>query len=198
MIKTIVFDFEGPIWTMGDKTVFEQVSKEKGLREDSFYNTARQYFDGAHVGEFSSYEDFYTKANPQTDFSLKEFKETFDRQMATRDSVSGTIDLIKTLKPKYQIALFSNFGSSLVGYLNDLGITDLFDHIVNSYDLGVEKPDKEAYLKMLDIIGANPDEVIFVDDKSRNIEGAKAVGIKSILFTNPNQLKDDLSKLIDI
>jgi putative hydrolase of the HAD superfamily len=93
--------------------------------------------------------------------------------------------------------LFSNFGGNLVNYLNDLGITELFEHIVNSYDLGEEKPNKEAYIKMLEVIGMRPEEVIFIDDKPSNVAGAEAVGIKSIIFQNSKQLKEDLSRIID-
>jgi phosphoserine phosphatase len=97
MIKAIVFDFEGPIWTLGDRTVFNEASKEKGLKEDVFSKLARQYFDGAHVGEFADYDDFYKKVNPKTELSLEDFKEAIEQYDNTRQYQSEVIKLIEQL-----------------------------------------------------------------------------------------------------
>jgi len=41
-----------------------------------------------------------------------------------------------------------------------------------------------------------PEEAIFVDDRSENIESAEALGIHAILYENPDQLVADLGKFI--
>ena len=47
---------------------------------------------------------------------------------------------------------------------------------------------------MLDQLGLEVREVVFIDDKIENVEGAKAVGIDAILFENDAQVKRELQK----
>lgn len=57
-----------------------------------------------------------------------------------------------------------------------------------SCDLGEVKPAKAVFAWALERLGAGPDEVVFVDDRPANVEGARRVGIEGILFTDPAQL----------
>lgn len=53
-----------------------------------------------------------------------------------------------------------------------------------SANLGVRKPDPLLYTRVLEQLGAKPDEAIFVDDSARNVEGARAVGMRAFHYTN--------------
>lgn len=57
-----------------------------------------------------------------------------------------------------------------------------------SCDLRAIKPDPRAYRAALDALGAAPDEVVFVDDRPANVEGARAVGMRAEVFTGPGAL----------
>ncbi len=57
-----------------------------------------------------------------------------------------------------------------------------FNGFVISGDTGSRKPDSAIYLSMLEKAGFQPCEVIFVDDRLRNIEAAARLGITGILF----------------
>ncbi len=62
-----------------------------------------------------------------------------------------------------------------------------------------KKPDVRFYKKALNILGAQPTECIFIDDKEMNCIDAEKIGIKSIVFKHSEQLKKDLAALsIDI
>lgn len=61
------------------------------------------------------------------------------------------------------------------------GFADVFDPICYSHELGVAKPDPQAYLRTLEVLGAAPDRVFFVDDHQVLIDGAAAVGVRGIL-----------------
>ena len=64
-----------------------------------------------------------------------------------------------------------------------------------SYDLGLLKPDPLIYQVVLQKLGAKPQEVIFIDDKKKNVEAAKSLGILGIVFKR-DTLKEDILKLI--
>jgi FMN phosphatase YigB (HAD superfamily) len=66
------------------------------------------------------------------------------------------------------------------------GLDRYFRGFVISGDKGVRKPDPAIYRCMLEESGFQPNDVIFVDDRLRNIEAADTLGITAILF-NPAQ-----------
>lgn len=55
-----------------------------------------------------------------------------------------------------------------------LGYDDLFDVSCYSHELGVAKPDPQFFTQAADRISAPIDEILFIDDRSRNVEGARA------------------------
>lgn len=61
-----------------------------------------------------------------------------------------------------------------------LGYDDLFDVSCYSYELGVAKPKPEFFLRCAQRIGADPHQVLFVDDSARNIEAARSVGMAAV------------------
>ena len=69
-----------------------------------------------------------------------------------------------------------------------------FDNIYKSFSIGHKKPNKEAFLHVLEKIGAKPEECVFVDDLQINIDAANELGINSVLYTNLDQLKKDFSR----
>jgi len=56
-----------------------------------------------------------------------------------------------------------------------------FEKVFISSEIGVVKPDPESIEYVLEALGAAPDEVLFVDDKLRNLKTAEGLGVKTIL-----------------
>jgi putative hydrolase of the HAD superfamily len=76
-------------------------------------------------------------------------------------------------------------------------MTDLFDVIVPSCEIGILKPDARAYRTVLERIQRPPEQAIFVDDVLENIEGARSVGIHGVLYTAGMGLPAALAPLLD-
>ena len=66
-----------------------------------------------------------------------------------------------------------------------LGLGRLLTGAVISSDAKVRKPDRGIYEQVLVATGCRPAELLFVDDRARNVAGAAAVGIPAIEFTGP-------------
>lgn len=69
------------------------------------------------------------------------------------------------------------------------GFGAVFDPILYSHETGLLKPEPEAYENALERIGAEPQEVIFIDDHEVCTAGAQAVGMNAILH------RDDASTI---
>lgn len=63
----------------------------------------------------------------------------------------------------------------------------MFDPICYSHEIGVNKPDPEAFRITLERLGADPEEVFFVDDVPENIEAARALGIGAHLHVDTDE-----------
>ncbi len=56
------------------------------------------------------------------------------------------------------------------------------DHIVDCSDTGILKPDPRAFERACSTVGCAPENVLFVDDQPRNVEGAEAFGMQAMWF----------------
>ena len=54
---------------------------------------------------------------------------------------------------------------------------------------GHRKPDKEAYLVPASVLDLEPGQILFIDDRQVNIDGARDVGLRAHLFTDSNSLE---------
>lgn len=97
----------------------------------------------------------------------------------------------------HTIALLSNASPALRGELEAFGMTDLFDVIVPSCEIGVMKPDARAYQAVLDRIQRPADEAVFVDDRADNVEAARALGMYGIAYVDGMDLAAALEPLLN-
>jgi putative hydrolase of the HAD superfamily len=48
--------------------------------------------------------------------------------------------------------------------------------------LGIRKPDRAIYERMLSILGVQPARVMFVDDRVKNLDAARKLGIRTVYY----------------
>lgn len=93
--------------------------------------------------------------------------------------------LLKSLRSKYATFLLSNTNAIHIDYFYKYlsqaysagTITEMFDKVYYSHEIGLRKPDTEAYFKVLRDAGIKAGETLFIDDLSANIQGAKEAGL---------------------
>lgn len=98
-------------------------------------------------------------------------------------SFPETIPMLKALKEQgFKTALITNGHHSLqYRKIDMLGLRYVFDEIIVSGDVKVDKPDKRIFLLMAGRLGIEADEMIYVGDHPVNdIEGAASAGCKTI------------------
>lgn len=67
-----------------------------------------------------------------------------------------------------------------------LDILQLMDSLVDATHTKILKPDPRAYQLGCAALGLAPENVVFVDDQERNVEGAKRAGLTAIRFDVAN------------
>ncbi|WP_068469748.1 HAD family hydrolase [Candidatus Protochlamydia phocaeensis] len=188
-VKIIVFDFGGVI-AKGDKQEIGNyiaktfdISPEEGLKSQT---ELKQY-----LTQGGSEQDFWKMYAQSKGKSLPDqWIEKLDQvRLRAIKEIPGMVNVVKTLqKQGYQTALLSNVRMSQAKLKRQLGYYSLFDPVLLSYEIGVDKPNAKAYQILLDTLGAPPERVLFIDNKPQNIEAAKSMGIDAILFQNADQL----------
>ena len=106
------------------------------------------------------------------------------------------VELIRNLRSKYKIGVLTNSGSAFFrSILDGHNLAELFDEIVVSSEYKIAKPDPEIFKIMLKNLQGNESEALFIDDNLSNVAAAKKLGMEAILFSNSDQLKNDLPNL---
>jgi epoxide hydrolase-like predicted phosphatase len=106
------------------------------------------------------------------------------------------LEIMKRLRGKYRLVLVSNVDVVRYGFIKKkFPELMVFDDYVLSYELGVMKPDPEIYRIALEKARALPAESVFIDDMMENIEGAEALGIRSVLYGPETDLEKELGSL---
>ena len=65
---------------------------------------------------------------------------------------------------------------------NNLGIEEFLRGSVISGDVGIRKPDKEIYEALIQSSGFKIEDILFVDDREKNVVAAQELGIETIMF----------------
>ncbi len=113
-------------------------------------------------------------------------------------SIAGTVEILKAIKAsnEYQLLALTNWSADT--FPKALSIFDFlhwFDGIVVSGEEKTRKPFTDIYEILFDRYSVTPSEAIFIDDNSKNIEVGRQLGLNCIGFTQPENLKMELSKL---
>ncbi len=200
MIKAIIFDFGGPIveWQSGMFDVYKKHEEKHKLENGALHTVLQGYVHEAMTGNFQSLTHFIEETKPPIALSIQELNEIFDEANTTIYVRPEMVEYILELKKKYKIALLSNFTAGLEMFLNDIfNIYHLFDIVVSSYNVKMRKPNPEIYMHTLEQLGLKPDETVFIDDMEENTIAAEALGIKSIIFKDSKQCKEELEQILN-
>ena len=99
--------------------------------------------------------------------------------------VPGAEAFLRRLRGTYRVGLLTN-GPSVAqrDKLTTLGWTDLFDAALVTGDLDAGKPDPAAFEALLDALGSDPGETVYVgDDVDADIGGAADAGLVPVQVT---------------
>lgn len=105
-------------------------------------------------------------------------------------------EVLEQLRPRFELAVISNFDGRLRFILQHLGISKYFAYVLISSELGADKPDPEIFRRALTLMHLKADEVLHVgDDPERDWKAAAAAGLSVFRLDRPKNSLRDLPKL---
>ena len=200
MIKAVIFDFDGTI------------SNRQKNAYSVFDGYLRQYFSDLNDLEFEAVlQDMmlydcngsikvglrlvpfirkYGDALPE-DFADVFVPFYFETMYKTTSLKPETREVLETLKQKgYKLAILSNGDSfSQHNKINQVQIEELFDEVIVSGDIGIDKPDRRIFDILTDRLGVKNEECMMIGDVfSSDILGAYNAGILPVwIVTDPEK-----------
>jgi len=112
------------------------------------------------------------------------------------------VDLLKRLAESYDLYMLSNNNEISIirssGMFADAGIPldDIFRKCFLSYQMKVLKPSSSFYKKVIEEIGRPSDEMIFIDDSRRNVDGAIEAGLPAVYYEPGSDLSSLLADVL--
>ncbi|MDF1603577.1 HAD-IA family hydrolase [Nocardioides sp. YIM 152315] len=106
------------------------------------------------------------------------------------------VELVRGLRGAgYGVHLATNQHRQRAAYMRtELGYDELFDVSCYSCELGLAKPEVAYFERAVAMIGADPGQVLFVDDSLPNVEGARSAGLAAEHW----RLDDGLPSLLSV
>ncbi len=200
MIKAVLFDFGG---VMKDAhPLAMDISKMVGLTEEEFESLKEARSKISVLGEkgLISDQEYWQELSkiigkPVPDNAV-EMATNFYRE--TFVFHQEMFDLVGKLKGQgIKTGVLSNIYKFEADVIREKGGYDGFEPVILSYEVGLAKPELDIYRLAVEKTGAKPEECIFVDDKEKNLEPAKELGIRTVLFKNPEQAIKEIFSIIN-
>ncbi|RPI82826.1 MAG: HAD family phosphatase [Chloroflexi bacterium] len=199
-IKAVIFDLGGVLVRTEDRMPRTKLAERFGLTYEQIdklvFNS--ETATRAAMGEIDVHEHWKTICSELN--APVEEAQAVAQAFWGGDRLDHTlVDFIRSLRSRWKTALLSNHWSHLRAELQERWeILDAFDEVIISAEVGLAKPGKEIFELVVQRLGVEPGEAVFVDDFRENIEGARAAGLEAILFKNTEQTIRDLQTYLKL
>jgi glucose-1-phosphatase len=200
-IKAIIFDLGKVIFDVSFDRTFESWAS----------NSNKQFADIKNIFRFDDlYEKFERDEITSPEFRKllsKKLDITISDQLFDKGWCNLYLDvypeienLLIKLKTNYRLVALTNTNKihETVWKVRYSSILQHFEKVFSSSDIKTRKPEEQSFKIVLDYLQLKPQETLFVDDNEDNTKGAESLGIRSILVSSPQQMINDLGKIVKI
>ncbi|MGB3446483.1 MAG: HAD-IA family hydrolase [Xanthobacteraceae bacterium] len=201
MIEAVIFDFGGVI-TSSPFDAFARFETERGLPADIIRRTnaanhlenAWAKFERAEV-DLDAFDALFAAE------SLALGAEVRGRDvlpLLSGDLRPEMVEALRRIKAKFKTGCITNnlpnnaIGSASGRTLYVAEVMTLFDHVIESAKIGFRKPDPRIYQMMIEALGVDPKNCVYLDDLGVNLKPARAMGMTTIKVLSGDQAITDL------
>lgn len=190
MIKAIIFDMGGVLVDLDIEDC------KKVFKETLGYNDIDQIIDACHQkGIYGDLEEGTLSAEEFRSIVLAGSRpgsvpEMVDEAMS--HILVGIqpykVQMLKKLAQEYDIYMLSNNNAICLPYSRamfaDAGIPleDIFKKCFFSFEMKALKPSAAFYKEVVEQIGLPAEEMFFIDDSQRNVDGSIAAGLPAVYY----------------
>lgn len=197
-IDAIIFDLGGVLIDWNPSYVFDKMFSDEEQK--------KHFFENICTHEWNEKQDAgrpLKEATEELVHKHPEWKEYIEAYYGRWEEMLGgpiheTVEILRRLKEagRHKIYALTNWSAELFPIaLERYEFLHWFDGRVVSGEEKTRKPFPEFYQLILDRFQLTPQETLFIDDNLRNAEAAEKIGLQTIRFHSPFQLKNDLVQM---
>ena len=197
-LRAVIFDYGMVLSTAQEPAAYANLKTITGLENPAFDDHYWRYRHEYDLGELSG-RTYWQKiiADAGLDLTEPEVDRLIENDVlmwaTLNEQMLAWVNAVQDAG--FKIGILSNMGPELLKYMRqEFGWLGRFDHHTWSCELGIAKPDPAIYIHTCEKLKVTPDEALFLDDKPENIRAAESVGLKAILFTNVDALREELRR----
>jgi FMN phosphatase YigB (HAD superfamily) len=202
-IKHIIFDLGGVLLNI-DYTLTEKAFLGAGIENfDELFSKLHQssLFDNWEMGLITK-EEFVKAMQQVSDVPITEAQIWAAWNAMLLDFPVRRLQILQQLRLYYDLFLLSNtnevheeaFNAILMQAHGIPNIGVFFDKVYFSHRVGLRKPMKEIFSRVLVDNQLRPEQTLFIDDSPQHIEGAKNLGIQTIYLEKGMTIEKDVFK----
>ena len=198
-LRAVIFDYGKVLTGPPDPAAYAELQRITGLSADSldrvYWKDRRAYDEGKLTG-IRFWRKVVSDAGLDLSDSAIEELNLWDARMWTRADPAMLAWQLAIKRRGLLTAIVSNMGDAVHEHMErELDWLSRFDLLVWSYQLGVAKPDPAIYFFALERLGTRPEETLFLDDKPENVAAAVELGMRGLVFSTVEILREDLAGL---
>lgn len=194
---TVVFDLGGVLVDWNPRYLYRKLFDSEAEMEDFLTRVCTPDWNIRQDGG-RSFEEAYAvlaDTHPEHKQRIECWLSRFDEMMA--GPIEGTLEILAELRargtPLYALSNWS--AETFPCARKRFEFLNWFRAVVISGELNLVKPDPRIYRHLLDTHHLSASECVFIDDAPHNVEGAAAVGMHALRFTDPPALRAELAQL---
>jgi 2-haloacid dehalogenase len=191
----IIFDLGGVLIDWNPSYVFDKMFNDEEQK--------KHFFENICTPDWNEMQDAGRPLKEATEHLVQlhpEWKKYIEAYYGRWEEMLGgpihdTVEIFRQIKEegKYKLYALTNWSAELFPIaLERYEFLHWFDGRVVSGEEKMRKPFREFYELILDRFKLNAEETLFIDDNARNIKAAEDIGIRSIRYHSPQQLKKEL------
>lgn len=197
-IKAIIFDFGGVLLDWDPRYLYRRYFPNQPEAMDQFLSEINFFEWNAQQDKGRTFAEGIAHISAQFPQHAALIQAYFDRwEESIRGPISGSVEILRRLKRKgYPLYGLSNWSAETYPRAHQkYAFFDMFDGILLSGAVKLNKPDPAIFKLLLDQVGYKASECLLIDDSQTNIRAANALGFVTIHFTTPQQLRSELQML---
>ena len=195
----MLFDLGGVVIDIDFSRMFSRWAMYSGCSIDDIRSrfSMDHMYQAHEKGEIDIAEYFSSLRDTLAiDISDSQFEEGWNSIF--KAEIAGMSELLKHVKGKLPTYVFtnSNHAHEKVWSHQFSEILAHFETVFISSDIGLRKPDAEAFHFVADAIGAEPGQIAFYDDSIENIDGARNAGLDAVHVRSISDVRESLSRIL--
>jgi putative hydrolase of the HAD superfamily len=201
MLEAVIWDFGG-VLTSSPFEAFARFEAERGLPADIIRRTnatnhsenAWAKFERAEI-DLEAFDSLFAAESLALGAEVRG-KDVLP--LLSGDLRPEMVEALERVKAKFKTGcITNNLPANAIGSLGGRSlyiaeVMALFDHVIESAKIGLRKPDPRIYQMMVEALGVDPKNCVYLDDLGVNLKPARAMGMTTIKVLNASQAIDEL------